>query len=37
VRQDAALALYERAGYTRIPAWGEYRDTPLSLCMEKRL
>jgi GNAT superfamily N-acetyltransferase len=37
VRQDAALALYERAGYTRIPPWGEYRDTPLSLCMEKRL
>jgi GNAT superfamily N-acetyltransferase len=37
VRQTAALALYVRAGFTRIPAWGEYTDSPLSLCLMKLL
>jgi len=36
-RQPEALALYRRAGYVIIPAFGEYIGTPLSLCMEKRL
>lgn len=36
-RQHAALALYERAGYRRIPLFGEYVGSPLSICMEKLL
>ena len=35
--QAAAIALYERAGYVRIPAFGEYVDDPTSVCMEKAL
>jgi len=37
VRQPEALALYERAGFSRIPAFGEYVGSPLSVCMAKRL
>jgi putative acetyltransferase len=37
LRQGEALALYERAGFTRIPAFGEYVSSPLSLCMAKDL
>ena len=33
----AALALYARAGYTRIPPFGEYTENDVSVCMEKRL
>ena len=36
-RQAEALALYIRAGFNRIPAFGEYITSPLSLCMEKNL
>ena len=37
-RQTAAVAMYERAGYAAIPAWGEYLDSPeTSLCMGKEL
>jgi putative acetyltransferase len=36
-RQPEALAVYRRAGYVVIPAFGEYIGTPLSVCMEKRL
>jgi phosphinothricin acetyltransferase len=37
-RQVAAIALYEKAGYRRIPLFGEYVDSPLtSICMEKIL
>ena len=36
-RQDAALALYERAGYRRRGPFGKYRDDPLSVFMEKPL
>jgi GNAT superfamily N-acetyltransferase len=36
-RQREAVALYERFGFVRIPLFGEYLDSPLSLCMEKRL
>jgi putative acetyltransferase len=35
--QVAAIALYEGAGYLRIPAFGEYVDDPTSVCMEKTL
>jgi len=37
VRQPEALALYARAGFERIPAYGEYVGSPLSICMAKRL
>jgi GNAT superfamily N-acetyltransferase len=40
VRQPEALALYTRAGFTRIPLFGEYINTPhpeLTVCMEKHL
>ncbi|MEO8261061.1 MAG: GNAT family N-acetyltransferase [Pseudolysinimonas sp.] len=35
--QTAAVALYEAAGYRRIPAFGEYVDDPTSVCMQKPL
>ena len=37
VRQQEALALYQRVGYSPIPAFGEYLDSPLSLCLGKDL
>jgi putative acetyltransferase len=37
VRQPEAIALYESLGYHRIPNYGEYRDSGLSLCFEKKL
>lgn len=36
-RQPEALALYERAGYVRIPAYGTYEDSPESVCFAKGL
>jgi len=36
-RQPEALALYARAGFRRIPAFGEYVGSPLSACMGKEL
>jgi len=36
-RQTEAMALYARAGFVRIPCFGEYADSPLSVCMEKQL
>ena len=36
-RQIEAVALYTRAGFLRIPAFGEYVDSPLSVCMGKDL
>ena len=36
-RQGEAIRLYERAGYRRIEPWGEYLDSPLSICMAKTL
>ena len=35
--QAAAIALYERAGYSAIPRFGPYIDDPTSYCMKKRL
>lgn len=37
IRQPEALRLCESAGYTRIPAFGEYRGDPYSVCFEKAL
>lgn len=37
IHQRAAIALYERLGFVRIPPFGPYTDDPLSLCYEKRL
>ena len=37
VRQPDALALYERAGYEPVEPWGEYVDSPLSVCLAKEL
>ena len=37
IHQQAAIALYERAGFTRIPAFGDYQEDPLSLFFEKRI
>lgn len=36
-RQHEAVAMYRKAGFVPIPRFGEYLDSPLSLCMEKRL
>ena len=37
VEQHAAVALYERSGYTRIPLYGPYVGMDLSICMRKQL
>jgi len=36
-RQHEATAMYERAGYGRIPCFGEYEHSAASVCMEKSL
>src|SRR5690349_3006493 len=36
-RQPESLGLYTKAGFAQIPLFGEYRDSPLSICMEKRI
>lgn len=37
MRQPEAIALYESSGYTPVPGFGHYRDSPLSRCLAKRL
>jgi putative acetyltransferase len=37
IKQDAAIRLYESAGFRRRGPFGSYRDDPLSLFMEKPL
>jgi GNAT superfamily N-acetyltransferase len=37
IHQQAAIALYERAGFRRIAPFADYTDDPLSRCYEKRL
>ena len=37
IYQQEAIGLYQRAGFTRIPPFGDYREDPLSLFFEKRL
>jgi GNAT superfamily N-acetyltransferase len=36
-RQSAAVGLYAAAGFVEIPPFGEYIDSPFSLCMAKAL
>lgn len=37
VYQEAAIALYRRAGFTPVGCWGEYASSPTSVCFEKSL
>jgi putative acetyltransferase len=37
VHQEAAIALYTRAGFTPVDCWGEYLSSPTSVCFEKHL
>lgn len=37
MRQRVARVLYERACFVVVPAFGEYRDPPVSVCMAKDL
>jgi putative acetyltransferase len=37
VRQEEALALYSRAGFSRIDPFGEYERSSLSICMRKAI
>lgn len=36
-RQFSALALYESFGFKRIPAFGDYVNSPISICMAKSI
>ena len=36
-RQPESVLLYQRFGFVRIPLFGEYVSSPLSVCMEKTL
>lgn len=36
-RQERALKLYRRAGYRPVAPFGEYVESPLSICLGKRL
>ena len=36
IHQHAAISLYERMGFRRIPPFGEYWEDPLSVFFEKR-
>ena len=37
LRQPEAIALYEEAGYGRIPNFGYWADSPVAVCYEKPL
>jgi GNAT superfamily N-acetyltransferase len=37
IHQAAAIRLYERAGFRRIPPFGAYTDDPLSVYLEKQI
>jgi putative acetyltransferase len=37
IHQTEAIALYERCGFRRIPPFGDYFESPVSVCYEKRL
>ena len=36
-QQPEAIALYDQAGYLRIPPYGEYAHSPQCICFEKKL
>lgn len=35
IHQAEAIGLYRRAGFTPVDCWGEYADSPTSVCFEK--
>jgi putative acetyltransferase len=35
IRQPESIALYQRAGFSIIPPFGEYVESPLSVCMAR--
>ena len=37
VLQEAAISLYQHAGFTPLDCWGEYASSPTSICLEKNL
>jgi GNAT superfamily N-acetyltransferase len=37
IRQPEAIALYESSGYTPVPGFGFYRDSPISRCFARPL
>lgn len=37
LRQPEAIALYESSGYTPIPGFGHYKESPTSRCYARRL
>ena len=37
VLQDSAIALYQKAGYSVIPNYGQYTGVESSVCMKKRI
>jgi putative acetyltransferase len=37
IRQPESQGLYAKVGFAQIPLFGEYRNSPLSICMEKRI
>lgn len=37
VYQEAAIALYRRAGFIEVDCWGEYASSPTSICFAKNL
>src|SRR3954470_6172909 len=37
IRNPEAIVLYEHAGFSRIPPFGEYVGSPVSVCMGKNL
>jgi GNAT superfamily N-acetyltransferase len=37
IYQEASIALYLRAGFSRVDCWGEYASSPTSVCYEKNL
>ena len=37
IYQEAAIKLYQRAGFTRVDCWGEYASSPSSVCLAKDL
>jgi len=37
LKQPVAIRLYEKAGYERVPCYGQYLENPMSVCFTKRL
>jgi putative acetyltransferase len=37
IYQQEAIGLYEQSGFQRVPPFGEYKEDPLSVFMEKRI